>query len=102
MKITSHLFEAFLKCPTKCYLRSLRETGSGNEYAEWVCNRDETYEREAARRLQEGVPETERFVAPPATENLKTAQWQLAVDVMSQTPDRSADRSEEHTSELQS
>src|SRR5208282_1809131 len=91
MKITSQLFEAFLKCPTKCYLRSLGETGAGNEYADWVRAQDESYQREAARRLQEVVPETERVVAPPAMENLKSAKWQLAVDLVAQTPDRSAD-----------
>ena len=91
MRITSPLFDAFLKCATKCHLRSLGEVGSGNEYAEWVRGRDESYQREAARRLQEAVPETERVVAPPATENLKTAKWRLAVDLVAQTPDRSAD-----------
>ena len=87
MRITSPLFDAFLKCATKCHLRSLGEIGSGNEYAEWVRGRDESYQREAALGLQEGVPETERVVAPPATENLKAAQWRLAVDLLAQTPD---------------
>jgi predicted RecB family nuclease len=91
MKITSHLFEAFLKCATKCHLRSLGETSSGNEYAGWVRAQDESYQREATRRLQEGVPETERIVAPPVTENFKTSKWQLAVDLVAQTSDRSAD-----------
>jgi len=91
MKITSHLFEAFLKCATKCHLRSLGETGSGNEYADWVRAQDESYRREAARRLQETMPEIERVVAPPATENLKTAKWRLAVDFVAKTSDRSAD-----------
>jgi predicted RecB family nuclease len=91
MRITSPLFDAFLKCATKCHLRSLGETGSGNEYAEWVRSQEESCQREAARALQETVPETERVVAPPATENLKAAQWRLAVDLVAQTPDRSAD-----------
>ena len=91
MNITPHLFEAFLKCPTKCHVRSLGETGPGNAYAEWVRAQDESYQREAARRLQEGVLETERVVALTATEDLKTAQWLLAVNVVVQTPDRSAD-----------
>lgn len=30
MKITSPLFEAGLKCTTKCFLRSLGETGTGS------------------------------------------------------------------------
>jgi predicted RecB family nuclease len=88
MRITSPLFDAFLKCATKCHLRSLGEIGSGNEYAAWVRGRDESYRREAARALQEAVPETERVVAPPTTENLKAAKWRLAVDLLAQTPDR--------------
>ena len=75
MRITSPLFDAFLKCATKCHLRSVGEIGSGNEYAEWVRGRDESYQREAVQALQEAVPETERVVAPPATENLKAAKW---------------------------
>ena len=93
MRITPHIFDAFLKCATKCHLRSFGEIGSGNEYAEWVRGRDESYQREAARALQEGVPETERVVAPPATENLKAAKWRLAVDLLAQTPDRLMDTS---------
>ena len=68
MRITPTIFDAFLKCATKCHLRSLGETGSGNEYADWVRGRDESYQREAVRALQETVPETERVVAPPAAE----------------------------------
>lgn len=51
MRITSPIFDAFLKCATKCHLRSLGETGSGNKYAEWVRGRDESYERDRSWRL---------------------------------------------------
>ena len=91
MTITPSLFEAFLKCPTKCRLQFTGEPPSGNDYSEWVQTQNETYQRESARRLQEAVPETERVVAPAATVNLKNAQWRLAVDLVAQTPDRSAD-----------
>jgi len=53
MRITPHIFDAFLKCATKCHLRSLGEIGSGNEYADWVRVRDESYKGEAARALEE-------------------------------------------------
>jgi CRISPR/Cas system-associated exonuclease Cas4 (RecB family) len=46
MKITSSLFEAFLKCPTKCYLRSLGEVGAGNTYADWMKVQNDTYREE--------------------------------------------------------
>src|ERR1019366_7762468 len=93
MRITSPMFDAFLKCATKCHLRSLGEIGTGNDYAEWVRGQDESYQREAARKLQQAVPETERVVAPPATESLKAAKWRLAVDLLAQTPDRLMDSS---------
>jgi predicted RecB family nuclease len=79
----SQLFEAYLKCPTKCWLRSRDETGEGNEYAEWVKGQNESYRVEGARRLVETVPEDERVVAPP-TENLKAAKWRLALDLVAQ------------------
>jgi predicted flap endonuclease-1-like 5' DNA nuclease len=91
MKITSALFETFLKCPTKCYLRSLGEAGSGNEYAVWVRSQDEAYEREAGCRLQETVPDCERVASLPVDETFKTAKWRLALNVVAQAPDRSAD-----------
>src|ERR1035438_6954507 len=93
MRITSPIFDAFLKCATKCDLRSLGEVGSGNEYAEWARVRDESYRCEAVQALQDAVPEFERVVVPPATEILKAAKWQLAVDLVAQTPDRNVDNS---------
>ena len=81
MKISSPILEAFLKCPTKCYLCSRDAAGSGNEFAEWVRGQNESYHREATRRLLETIPETERAVAPPAPEHLRSAKWRLAVDV---------------------
>jgi hypothetical protein len=91
MTITPSLFEAFLKCPTKCWLRFTGEPPAGNEYAEWVRSQNESYEREALRRLQEAAPETERVVAPSIAEAFKTAKWRLATNVVVQAPYRSAD-----------
>jgi predicted RecB family nuclease len=83
MEPNSQLFEAYLKCPTKCWRRSRGETGEGNAYAEWVRAQNESYRAEGVRRLQDTVPEGERIVAP-ATENLKAAKWRLAVDLVAQ------------------
>jgi predicted RecB family nuclease len=79
MKLTSELFGAFLKCPTKCYLRSTGQVGSGNAYAEWVREQSDAYRKEGVQRLVtaagDGVAAT-----TPGSDNLKTATWQLAVD----------------------
>ena len=81
MKLTSILFEAFLKCPTKCYLRSTAQTGSRNAYADWVCEQNDAYRKESAYRLIKMLPDGEHAVTAPDNPNLKTATWTLAVDL---------------------
>src|SRR5260221_11631379 len=80
MKITPHLFEAFLKCQTKCWLRSQGEPSTGNEYADWVRCQNESYRVEGIKRLAASIPPGECISNPPETENPKTAKWRLAAD----------------------
>ena len=87
MKLTSVLFEAFLKCPTKCYLRSTGQAGTGNAYAEWLHEQSDAYRADAAKRLMAGLPAADVVVAPPAAGNLKPATWRLAVDLPVQAED---------------
>ena len=82
MKTNSQLFEAYLKCPTKSWLRSRGDTGGANAYAELVKAQEVAYRIEGVRRLRESVPEGEWVVAPPPGENLKAARWLLAVDFL--------------------
>jgi|SRR6266567_5684501 len=73
MNQTFPLFDAFLKCPTKCYLRSTGQAGTGNAYAEWVRAQNDAYQSETAKGLIERVADTEGAVASPAAEDLKTS-----------------------------
>lgn len=77
MNPSCDLFEAFLKCPTKCYLRSVGEVGSGNAYAEWVRAQSDTYRGEQTKRLMDAVPEAERAFSPSAPDGIKAAKWRL-------------------------
>ena len=86
MKITPFLFDAFLKCPTKCWLRAHDETPSGNTYAEWVLSQNEAYRAAQTDRLLAGIP-PEESVRSPGFENLKASKWRLAVDLTARTPD---------------
>ena len=53
MIVSSPLFDAYLECDTKCWLRARAEPGTGNIYAEWVRLKNETYcEEGASARLQ--------------------------------------------------
>src|ERR1035437_52031 len=84
MKITSDLLDAFLKCPTKCYLRSTGQAGAGNAYAEWVREQNDTYRKEAVQRLVT-LAEGEVAVSTPDAANLKTVTWRLALDLSLET-----------------
>jgi len=82
MKITTPLFEAGLKCITKCFLRSLGETGTGNAYADWVRTQAESYRNAGMKDLMAGVADDEYIIGSPGTGNWKTAKWRLAVDLV--------------------
>ena len=83
MKITPDLFEAFLKYPTKRWLRATGEPPSGNAYAEWARSQNESYRATATERLLSETPK-EESVLSPLVESLKTAQWRLATGVVAQ------------------
>ena len=84
MKLTSDLFEAYLKCPTKCYLRSTGQTGSGNVYAEWVREQNDAYRKEGVQRLVVAAGNGVAATTPDGA-NLKTGTWRLAVDLPLET-----------------
>jgi predicted RecB family nuclease len=102
MTITPSLFEAFLKCPSKCWLRANGEAPSGNPYAEWVQSQNESYRAAQAERLLKEIPADATATSPPP-ERLKASQWLLAVDVVVRTPDlpRSSRREEAPSSSHQ-
>ena len=81
MKITPDLFEAFLKCPTKCWLRATNEIPSGNAYAEWVRSQDNSYRGQETARLTAELPKGDLGTSPEV-ENLKSAKWRLATNVV--------------------
>jgi predicted RecB family nuclease len=82
MIVSSQLFEAYLECPTKCWLRSRTEPATGNFYAEWARAQNETYLEYGLERSFAIVPESDRATAPPLPKNLKDVPWCLAIDVL--------------------
>ena len=85
MKITASLFEAGIKCLTKCFLRSLGEVDTGNAYAEWVRTKSASYHREGIKRLMARAAHDECVRGLPGTGNLKTAEWRFAVDFVARS-----------------
>src|SRR5260370_5512929 len=77
--VPSRLFEAYLKCPTKCFLWSRGETGTSNTYADWAQAQNISYRSEGIRRLKDGVVSNECITGPLDRKELKSAKWCLAV-----------------------
>jgi hypothetical protein len=71
MIISSQLFESYLQCPTKCWLRSRAELPAANSYAEWSGSRNKTYLQDGLKRLLSDFPESDCVIAPPVAKNPK-------------------------------
>src|SRR6266567_514504 len=84
MRITPDLFDAYLQCPIKCWLKSVGEHGAGNVYAEWIQARNESYRTAGLDRVCSASLPGE-CVTSPAGDRLKEAKWRLATDVLAQT-----------------
>src|ERR1017187_7775408 len=78
MRISSDLFNGFLKCSTKCWLQASGEPASGSAYAEWVKSRNFSYRATEITRL---LSEKNEVAVSPPSENLKAAQWHLAANL---------------------
>lgn len=77
MKVTPDVFEAFLKCPTKCWLRATGESSAGNTYAEWVKAQNDSYRATETERLIAEFASNE-VARAPTMENVMAAKWRLA------------------------
>jgi predicted RecB family nuclease len=85
MIVSSQLFEAYIQCATKCWLRSRAERTTGNVYAEWARGQNEAYRQEAINRFLVILPEGDYGMAPPISKNFKDATWRIAIDVRLRT-----------------
>jgi len=85
MKITSPVFQAYLECPAKCFLRAHGEEGTGNEYADWVRTENESYRRREVERLANGITPEECVRGLIKATALKAAKCKLALDVVAST-----------------
>jgi predicted RecB family nuclease len=89
MKITSSLFEAYLKCPTKCFLQSIRESSASNSYDNWEKTNREKYRNKGILLLKSRLPPNCVTVSSDVAD-LKTAECHLALNFVARTQDLEA------------
>ena len=85
MTISSQLLDAYLQCPTKCWLRSTGEQVTDSTYASYTHNQNKSYGTTEIRRLESKVKQSECMISPSAN-SLRTGRWRLATRVLAQTP----------------
>jgi len=83
MEITPGMFEAYLKCPTKCWLRASGEASEENPYAQWVKTQTDSYREAETTRMAADFPDSEVDRSRSA-ENAKSATWRLATGMAMQ------------------
>src|SRR5262249_46887267 len=77
--VTSRLFEAYLACPTKCYLQSIGEAESNNDFSIWKETRSESYCREGIERLTFDS-HSQLDIEPSETGGWKNVSWRFTVN----------------------
>jgi predicted RecB family nuclease len=87
MIVNANLFDAYLRCATKCFMRASGETGTENPYASWTHARALAYHREGVARIQEKIADNECINGSIDRKTLKSAEWRLAIDVNASAKD---------------
>jgi hypothetical protein len=77
MKITPDVFGAYLRCPTKCWLRATDEPSAGGIYPGWVKAQNDSYRVNETRRMVAEFPNNDVALSPDM-KDLKAAKWRLA------------------------
>jgi predicted RecB family nuclease len=71
------LFNAYLHCPTKCWLRSRGEPRGTNSWADWVQSNELIYRSEGVKQLVREIP----LVGAGEPRSWQADGWLLAVNV---------------------
>jgi predicted RecB family nuclease len=76
---------AYLKCPTKCFLRSLGETGTENSYANWASAQHLSYSSEGIKQLVKGFAEDDVITGTIDSDEKRSPKWRLTVQTIAHT-----------------
>jgi len=80
MIISSDIFEAYLICPSKCWFSFRGEETADNMYSHWLRKQNQSYRKEALKRLLDSVHNIDYIVDPSQLDNIKGAKCRLAAD----------------------
>jgi hypothetical protein len=80
MRISPELFDAYLKCPTKSWLRAADHPPAGSAYSEWVKAQNDSY-RTTKREQLAAESANDEVALSSDRQNTKSDGWSLASDL---------------------
>lgn len=78
--INAALFEDYINCPTKCFLRFSDVKGSDDSYAIWLKKQNISYINDEKSRLASKFDPKDIVINPPISRKVKNVPWLLALD----------------------
>ena len=87
MIITGDIFDAYLKCPTKCFFVATGETQSEDTYTEWVKAKSESYRIQGIKHIVEEHKKDECVHGQLDAKSVKNAKWRFAVNFVARVKD---------------
>jgi predicted RecB family nuclease len=87
MLITEEIFQAYLKCETKAYLKSSGVIGEQREFTDWERRLVEDFKRQFCAQLRSTYREGEYIAGGSLSQALENNQCRLALDCVAQTPE---------------
>ena len=88
--VTSKLFEAYLACPTKCYLQSIDATATNNNFAIWNETQSENYRCEGAQRIMTSH-QSKLALKAPETGHWRNVSWHFILNLVARAKNMEAD-----------
>ena len=82
MVITANLFDAYLHCPTKFYLRMLGEQGKKNLYSDWIRTQDNLYRIKGIKLWTKGIDVCDCINdAHCSADNITMSNWKYLTNI---------------------
>src|SRR5215472_732024 len=79
MLITNEIFQAFLNCELKSYLKLSGAVASQREFTDWQQHLAEDYKQKCATRLRAGFAENECLFGIPFQRDLENNEYRLVI-----------------------
>ena len=84
MQITEEIFQTFLKCKTKCYLRISGTVGLQPEFGDWERFLAEDFQQKCSQRLLSNFRQDECFVGTPSPQELENKKYRIVINCIVQ------------------